>query len=145
MPQIGVIWLAAIVVFMVLEAATYQIISIWFAFGAIGGLIAYICGADFYVQMAVFILLSVIMLAALRPISVKLLKKQDLQTNAAGLIGKSVLITHEVNNIKGTGEGKINGMVWTIRGATDEVIPAGTAARVVKIEGVKLIAEKIGD
>ncbi|MGN0183045.1 MAG: NfeD family protein [Candidatus Ornithomonoglobus sp.] len=144
MSTIGIIWLIAIVAFIILEAVTYQIVSIWFVFGAIGGMIAYLLGADFYLQLIVFIAVSAILLSVLRPLSMKLVKKQDFKTNSDGLIGKNILITQEVSNIKGTGQGKINGMVWTVRGGNDEVIHAGEIARVKKIEGVKLIAEKIG-
>ncbi|MGN1115878.1 MAG: NfeD family protein, partial [Candidatus Ornithomonoglobus sp.] len=85
-----------------------------------------------------------ILLSVLRPLSMKLVKRQDFKTNSDSLIGKNILITQEVSNIKGTGQGKINGMVWTVRGGSDEVIHAGEIAKVKKIEGVKLIAEKIG-
>ncbi|MGN0163155.1 MAG: NfeD family protein [Candidatus Ornithomonoglobus sp.] len=144
MSTIGIIWLIAIVAFIILEAVTYQIVSIWFVFGAIGGMITYLLGADFYIQLIVFIAVSAILLSVLRPLSMKLVKKQDFKTNSDGLIGKNILITQEVSNIKGTGQGKINGMVWTVRGESDEVIHAGEIAKVKKIEGVKLIAEKLG-
>ena len=49
------IWLLGIVAFVILESATYQLISIWFAIGAVGGLIAKACGAGFVVQLSVFI------------------------------------------------------------------------------------------
>lgn len=144
MGSMGIIWLIAVVAFIILEAVTYQIISIWFVIGAIGGLIAYLSGAGFEIQMVVFIAVSALLLAVLRPLSMKLLKSKDLKTNADSLIGKNILITQEVSNIKGTGQGKINGMAWTVRGVTDEVIHAGETAKIKDIEGVKLIAEKIG-
>lgn len=140
----GIIWLIAIVVFLVLEAVTYQLVSIWFAIGAVGGLIAYVCGAGFYLQFGIFVILSVVLLAALRPVSLRLVKNRKIKTNADSLEGKTVLITSEVDNLKGTGQGKIDGMVWTVRSAKPgEVISEGATARVVKIEGVKIIAEKI--
>lgn len=138
------VWLAAVVVFVILEAATYQMVSTWFAIGAVGAVIAVFCGANLYVQFGVFIGISVIMIAVLRPLSMRILKRQDFKSNAEGLIGKNVLITSEVSNIKGTGEGKVNGMTWTVRSDTDEPIPSGQTARIKRIEGVKLIAEKIG-
>ncbi len=138
------IWLAAVVLFVILEAATYQLISTWFAIGAVGGLIAALCGADFYIQLCVFAVVSAVMLAVLRPLSMRILKRQDFKTNADSLIGKDVLITNEVSNIKGTGEGKVNGMTWTVRSDTDEILLPGQTARIKRIEGVKLIAEKIG-
>ena len=137
-----ILWLAGIVSFIILEAVTYQLISIWFVIGAIGGLIAAMCGVDFYVQMAVFLAISILLLILLRPVSMKLIKKQDFKSNADSLIGKSILVTQEVNNIKGTGQGKVNGMVWTVRSETDETIAAGELAEIKRIEGVKLIVKK---
>ncbi|MGN0683812.1 MAG: NfeD family protein, partial [Oscillospiraceae bacterium] len=100
MSTIGIIWLTAIVAFIILEAVTYQIVSIWFVFGAIGGMITYLLGADFYVQLIVFIAVSAILLSILRPLSMKLVKRQDFKTNSDSLIGKNILITQEVSNIK---------------------------------------------
>lgn len=139
-----ILWLVAVAVFIVLEAVTYQMLSIWFVFGAIGGLIASLCGVSFYWQMGIFLFISIILLATLRPISMRLIKRQDFKSNADGLIGKNVLITEDVSNIKGTGQGKVDGMVWTVRSETDETIMAGETVRIRKIEGVKLIVEKLG-
>lgn len=137
-----IIWLAGVVAFIILEAVTYQLISIWFVLGAIGGLIAAMCGASFTVQMIVFLAAAILFLVLLRPISLKLIKKQDFKTNADSLIGKSILITEEVNNIRGTGQGKVNGMVWTVRSEGDDTIAAGELAHIKSIDGVKLIVEK---
>lgn len=138
----NIIWLAAVVVFLVLEAVTYQLISIWFVFGAVGGLIAsFFTDTSFYVQFGIFIGISVVLLAALRPISMKLMKRQDFKSNADSIIGRSVLITQEVNNASGTGQGKIDGMFWTVRALNDEIIKQGEMAEVKRIEGVKLVVE----
>lgn len=142
MESMGLVWLIGIIVFMVLEGISYQIVSVWFAAGAIGGLLAYVCGAPVWLQITIFIVLSLLMLAALRPLSVRLLGKHKIRTNADSLLGKSVLITQEVDNIKGTGQGKIGGMTWTVRSETGENIPSGEVAKVLKIEGVKLIVER---
>ena len=142
MEPILIIWLLGIIVFVILEAATYQLVSIWFAVGAVGGLAAAALGAKFNVQMCVFLALSVILLLCLRPISKKLLKSKIERTNADSLIGKDVLITKEVNNLLGNGEGKINGMKWTVRTSGSSPIPEGETAVVEKIEGVKLIVKR---
>ena len=142
MPDMEIIWLAGIVAFIIIVAATYQLISIWFVIGAIGGMIASMCGVDFYVQMAVFLLISVVLLLLLRPVSLKLIKKQDFKSNADSLIGKNILITEEVNNVRGTGQGKVNGMTWTVRSEKDEIIEAGEIAEIGRIEGVKLIVKQ---
>lgn len=136
------IWLAAIIAFIIIEACTYQIVSIWFVFGAIGGMIACLCGLEFYVQMIIFAVVSGIMLIVLRPLSMKLVKKQDFKSNVNDLVGKRVLVTEDVSNIKSCGQGKINGMVWTLRGVDDTVILKGEIVTVERVEGVKLIVRK---
>lgn len=138
-----ILWIISIIGFIIFEAATYQMLSIWFVFGAIGGFVVSLCGLSFYWQMGIFLAISVILLLILRPITMRLVKKQDFKSNVDGLIGKNVLITEEVSNINGTGQGKVSGMVWTVRGENDEPIKVGENVKIKKIEGVKLIVEKI--
>lgn len=136
------IWIAGIVAFIVLEAVTYQLVSVWFALGAIFAVIAMAAGADFTVQMIIFIAISGICLLCLRPVSKKLLKNESERTNADSLIGKEVIITKEINNLISAGEGKVNGMTWTLRSEDNSVIGEGETAVVTAIEGVKLIVKR---
>ena len=136
------IWLAGVVVFIILEAVTYQIVSIWFALGAVGALIAKAAGAPFAVQMAIFIAVSVICLIILRPLSRKLIKNKTENTNVDSLLGKEVLVTKEINNLRQTGEGKVGGMTWTLRSADNTAIPEGETVICERVEGVKLIVKR---
>lgn len=134
-----VIWIIAIAAFIVIEAVTYQLVSIWFVIGSFAGLIAATVGGSFYIQITVFLIVSLITLIALRPISLRLVKSPELKTNVDSLVGKEALITDTVDNINGSGEAKVNGMIWTARSETDDIIPKGTVATIKRIEGVKLI------
>ena len=103
----------------------------------------YMLGFAFVPQMIVFLAVSVLMLCLLRPISVRMMKRnKEFRTNADSLIGQRVYITKEVNNIAGVGEGKVNGAEWTVRSADDSMIPEGTIAIIERIEGVKLIVRQ---
>ncbi len=135
-----IIWLIAVIAFIILEAVTYQMLSVWFVIGAIGGLIASLTGVDFWVQMTVFLAISLILLIAFRPIALKKLKT-DFKTNADAVIGKKVTITKEADNISGIGEGKLDGMVWTVRSESGKALAIGDVAEVKRIEGVKLIVD----
>lgn len=139
---LGVIWFAAVIVFLVIEGVTYQLVSVYLALGAVGGLAMYMTGFDFTAQMLVFLAVSVILLILVRPISVKAMKKNKLRTNADSLIGQQVYITKEVDNIKGSGECRVNGADWSVRSSDGAVIPEGVTAVVEKIEGVKLIVRE---
>lgn len=137
------IWLIALVAFAVLEAVTYQLVCIWFSIGAIGGFLTAYAGLGVNMQLGVFVILSIVALAALRPISVRLLKKDFIKTNVDAVIGQDVYITKKVNNIASEGEGKSKGLTWTVRSESDEVIlKPGDVASVIRVEGVKLIVRK---
>ncbi|MCD7805572.1 MAG: NfeD family protein [Oscillospiraceae bacterium] len=134
-------WLIAVIAFIILEAVTYQLVSVWFVIGSLAGLLAAALGASVMIQVAVFVIVSALMLIILRPLSMKLLKPKGLKTNTDRLIGEDVLITENVSNISGTGKGKISGMTWTVRSESGEDIPENSVATVVRIEGVKLIVK----
>ena len=142
MSYISVIWIAALIAFVIIEAVTYQLVTIWFAVGALGALICSICGMGIPAQAAVFLILSIVMLVVLRPVSKRYLKNKTEKTNVDSLVGMDVLITEDVDNVAGLGRGKLCGMEWTVRSADDTPISAGETAVVEKIEGVKLIVSR---
>ncbi|HIT84660.1 MAG TPA: NfeD family protein [Candidatus Ornithomonoglobus intestinigallinarum] len=140
---LGVIWFAAVIVFLIIEGVTYQLVSIYLAAGAVGGLVMYILDFDFMPQMIVFLIVSVLLLILVRPISVKAMKNGGrLRTNTDSLIGKKVYITKTVDNIMDSGEGRVNGSDWSVRSDSGAVIAAGKTAVVERIEGVKLIVKE---
>ena len=138
----SVVWIVALVVFVIAEAVTYQLITIWFAIGALGSLACSIAGTSLPTQITVFLVLSVASLLFLRPASKKYLKSKTEKTNVDSLVGMDVLITEDVNNVTGEGRGKLCGMEWTVRSADNSRISAGETAVVEKIEGVKLIVSR---
>lgn len=99
----GFLWIVAILVFVIIEAVTYQLISIWFVFGATVGLFISLAGLSVGWQMGIFLAVSLILIIALRPVSMKLAKKQTFKSNVDGMIGKEVLITVQVNNNENSG------------------------------------------
>ncbi len=138
----GIIWITAIIAFVIAEAVTYQLVTIWFAIGALGALICTVTGAPVPIQGAVFILLSTAALMLVRPLSLRCLRQRSEKTNAASLIGMEVMITETVNNITACGRGKLRGIEWTLRSADNKEIAVGETAVVERIEGVKLIVSR---
>lgn len=136
------VWLILVVVFVIAEAVTYQLVSVWFAAGSVGALFASFVTDNLFYQLIVFTAVSVIMLALLRPLVKTKLKATGLKTNTENLIGKEIVITEDVDNTLSSGQGKINGMTWTVRNDSGECIKKGTVAVVDRIEGVKLIVKE---
>lgn len=137
----GIAWISAAVFFGLLEAATAQLVSIWFAGGAVCSLIAYLAGGNITVQCITFVAVSAILLLCTRPLAKKLTKNSPQRTNADSLIGKTAVMTKPADGLTG-GEAKIDGKYWTVCSADGEPIESGSTVTVEKIEGVKLIVKK---
>ena len=135
------VWVVLIVVFLVVEGATAGLTSIWFAAGALAALAAVFLDASVWLQIAVFLVVSVIALIATRPLAKKYVNKKAEPTNADKVIGGNAAVTERIDNFAGTGAVTVSGRLWTARSATDEPIEAGTLTVVRRIEGVKLIVE----
>lgn len=134
------IWVSLLVLFVVVEALTAQLVTIWFAIGSLAALIASFFTESIVIQIVVFAVVSLIALAITRPIAKKITASKSQATNADMYIGKEGVVSEEINNLEATGIVKVKGSVWTARSEDDKtIIPAGTHVEVLRIEGVKLI------
>lgn len=136
------VWLVLLVVFVVFEAATVQLVSVWFALGALAALIAALLHASPLVQIIVFIVISAASFAVTRPLVKKFSTSKIQKTNADRCIGSTAVVTEEINNLEAKGQVKVDGNIWTARSENDETVPVGEKVTVIKIEGVKLIVKK---
>jgi len=135
--QMSVFWLAALILFAVIEAATVGLASIWFAAGALGALIVSGVGGSLWVQIVVFLVSSFLALLLARPLAQKYLTPKHHATNADRIIGAEAVVADEIDNLKGQGVISVAGIIWTARADNNQIIPAGVTVRVVRIEGVK--------
>ena len=138
-----IIWVVLFAVFVVFEAVTVQLVSIWFAIGCIGGIVANLCGASTVLQIAVVVIFSIICLIITKHLAKKLKKnKTDSKTNADLLIGKEAILLEDVDNVRETGYIKVNGVEWNVKSFEDKlIIPKGTKVEVKNIVGSKLIVD----
>lgn len=136
------IWIAAIIIFGVAEAATAGLTSIWFVLGGVAGLIAAVCGGPVWLQVGLFFAVSIAALAFTRPLVVKLMKKDIKPTNADRVLNNVGRVTERIDNALPSGAVYIDGKTWTARSADGEVIEPDAAVRVLRMEGVKLIVQK---
>ena len=137
------LWLAALVIFIIFEVATINLVSIWFAIGSFAALIATLFGAPLWLQIVLFFVVSGIILAFLRPAAKKYFAPRDQHINADRVIDLKCNVTEDISNLDGTGAVFVDGKTWTARSKDGSVIPAGTLVRVVAIDGVKLIVEAV--
>lgn len=136
------IWLGAIVLFGLVEAATAGLVSIWFVAGAVAALVATILNVSVGVQFAIFLAVSAVALAATRPLVQKMKSGKTIPTNLDRVIGLTGKVTETVDNENALGAVYVDGKTWTARSADGTVLPEGSLVTISKMEGVKLFVEK---
>ncbi len=136
------IWIAATIVFGVAEAATAGLVSIWFVFGSLAALLASELGAALWLQIVVFLGVSVAALIATRPLAAKMLSKTITATNADRALHRKGKVTEEVDNENERGAVYVDGKTWSARSEDGDNIPEGSIVTIVRMEGVKLFVRK---
>jgi membrane protein implicated in regulation of membrane protease activity len=131
------LWLILAVIFAVGEIATLGFFLAPFAGGAAVAAVVSAIGVPFIGSLAVFLVVSVILLAALRPLARSHRRMPpSLRTGTAALVGKSATVVERIANDEGVGCVRIEGDVWTARAyMDDETYEPGTRVQVVEIRG----------
>ena len=137
-----VFWIAALVVFLIVEAVTAGLVSIWFVFGSLVALICAALGAAVWLQIVWFVIVSVATLIFTRPFVKRYVDSRSVATNADRNIGRTAVVTEQIDNLAATGAVQLGGVVWTARSTNDAVtFEPGAHVTVRAIEGVKLIVD----
>lgn len=131
------IWLILAVIFLIAEAATVTMVSLWFALGALAALAVALLGGSWGLQIGTALVVSAALLACLRPLVRKHFTPKLTKTNVDAIIGSQGYVTADIDNMAATGKVKLGAMEWTARSTPGTVIPEGTLVKVDKIEGVK--------
>ena len=139
MKSLIIMWAVAFVLLLIVEGATAQLVTIWFAAGALVALIAAALKAPLWLQIALFVVVSAITLVATRPIVRKITNRKAENLNAERIVGRQAIVTERIDNLEGTGAVKVDGLIWTARSADDSVLEQGSRVTIEKIEGVKAI------
>lgn len=137
-----IIWTIIIVISIIVEAATINLVSIWFAFGALFAVICEQLGLSILLQIVIFTISSTIIIAATRPLAKKYLRGKITKTNLDRIIGKHCLITEKITPDQ-KGEAKVNGNLWSASSLNNEIIEAGEYGEIVSIEGAHVVVRKL--
>lgn len=136
-PMVAV-WFGALVVFLVIEAQTVSVVSLWFAAGSLVAMITALCGGALWLQAVLFLAVSIVLLACLRPLVRKYFTPRLAKTNVDSVIGTVGPVLEDIDNIRSVGRVKLGGMEWSARSTTGAPIPKETLVRVDRIEGNKV-------
>ncbi|MDW7667221.1 MAG: NfeD family protein [Bacillota bacterium] len=137
------LWLIVAVILAVVEGATLNLTTIWFALGALAAWLVTFLNFSWGLQIGVFVLVSGILLIFTKPLVKKYLKVGRVKTNAEEVIGMNAIVTEEINNIDAKGKVKVKGQIWTARSDDSQIIKIDSIVKVLRIEGVKLIVRKL--
>ena len=142
MPIDPIFWLIAAIGFLVLEGMTFNMVSIWFAAGSAAALLSCLFWPSFRVQAVVFIVVSILCLAAFKPLADKLRRKHT-PTNGDRSLGREAKVLTPVSAGK-TGRVRLDGVDWNARcAAPGDTLHPGQSCRVCRIHSTLLVVEPI--
>lgn len=139
----AIVWLTLMVVFVLLEAGTVSMVSIWFAVGALAAMVASLLSAPLWLQIVLFVAISTALLLALRPFVRKFLNPRLTKTNVDAIIGTEGFVTETIDNLAAAGRAKIGHMEWAARSSSGEKLEPGTRVQVDRVEGVKVFVTPV--
>lgn len=139
-----IIWLALFVVMLLVEAMGPALVSVWFAFGALIALIvSFIPEVAWWIEVIIFVVISIATLLALRPIIRRYVKRNRYNTNIDSFTGKRGYVIEDITYLK-PGAVKIGDVSWTaIPADKNETILENEIIEVVTVNGNKLIVRKV--
>ena len=137
-----VIWVIVIALAIVLEEQTAQLVSIWFAAGAIGGIVGAVLKLDIYLQLIIFAVITLLLVLATRPLAKKLTLNTEVKTNADKLIGMKGRLTKSITSDE-KGQIKVDYQYWTAVSVDNKEINEGELVVVKEIVGNKLVVDII--
>ena len=137
------VWLILAGVFVIGEVLTSGFLIFWLSLGSLVAMAVSFFTDNIIIQTTVFLISSVILILATKPLVKKFANIETVKTNVQSIIGKKGIITKDINSIKSTGQVKIEGELWSAIGIDDMDIPKGTEVEVNEIKGVKVIVTPI--
>ena len=139
---IPLVWSTLLGIFLIIESITLGLTTIWFAGGALIAFLVAILGGAVWLQVVIFLAVSMLLLIFTRPIAMKYMNKNVQKTNVDSLEGEIAVVIQTIDNLKGTGQVVIRGMEWSAKTRGDKIIKEGTVVKVITVEGVKAVVEE---
>ncbi len=142
----AIFWLVVMILFLVVEMITVSLVSIWFVGGSLAAFLVSFFSHEIWIQVLVFLGVSLGLLLLLRPLAAKFAVKQkdQLSSGAKALVGKRALVTEKIDNLHATGAVQVNGQFWSAKTPDDKIILEKDCVVVIReVDGVRLVVEKV--
>lgn len=139
----SILWLVAAVIFVLIEAMTLGLSTIWFAGGAVIAAIAALFNVSIITQIVIFLIVSIVLLIFTRPIALKKLKVGKEKTNVDDIVDQNGVVEDVIRPYE-VGQVKVKGLLWSaVSNQEGQLLEKGERVKVIRVEGVKLIVEKV--
>ena len=136
------VWLGIVVVSLILEFLTTEMITIWFAGGGLVSMILAMLSVEYFVQIPVFITVSIVLLLCFRKIVINKFSIGESNLNADAVIGREAILLSEITFEK-PGTIKVNDVIWGVISKNEKsFIPENTVVKIVGLKGNKYIVEE---
>ena len=136
-------WLIASGIFFIAEIITVGFLIFWLGIGALITMIVSFFTSNLIIQTTVFVISSTILIFATRPLINKFANTKTTSTNAFSLVGKKGIVAQNIDSIRGTGQIKVQGELWSAISKDSDIIPKNTEVEILSIKGVKLIVTPV--
>ncbi len=143
MNEMMIVWLVILIISIAIEVGTLGLTTIWFAGGALVAVIFAALSLPVWLQIMVFLVVSLLLIVFTRPIAVKYFNKDRVRTNVESMVGRQAIVISEIDNLQGIGQVTVGGQEWSARSENEDGhMDVGTVVEIVAVNGVKLIVRE---
>ena len=135
-------WLIIFAACLVIEIIKLGLTTIWACGGALIAMIIAFFSGSLALQVVAFLIVTTILFFTTRPLAKKHMDNKLEKTNVESLIGKHVIVSADIDNLKSQGQVMIGGVEWTARSKNGDTIESGTEVVIDEISGVKAIVTR---
>ena len=136
-------WLIAAGIFFIGEMITTGFLIFWLGIGSILALIVSLFTSNLFIQTAIFVISSILLILATKPLVDRFSKKDTVPTNVYTLSGKKGIVIETIDPKNGKGQIKVGGEIWSALCDENLIIPRDSEIEIIKIQGVKAYVNPI--
>ena len=140
MPTIFWLWMAAALVFLIIEITTPTLVFACFVVGGVGAAISSTMTESYLIQAAVFAVVSIILVPLTRPLAKKITKPSPQKTNVDAMVGRPGLVVKKIDPALDVGQVRVDGQVW--QAVASETLEVDTKIKVDEVKGARLYVSK---
>lgn len=136
-------WLIASGIFFIGEMLTAGFLIFWLGLGSLLALVVSLFTSNLFIQTAVFVISSILLIFATKPLADRFSKKDVIPTNVYTLAGKKGIVIETIDPKNGKGQIKVGGEIWSALCDESLIIPKDSEIEIVRIQGVKAYVNPI--